>query len=208
MASPNQLQRNKNKKPKASPNQLQRNKDKKPKASPNQLQKNKDKKPKASPNQLQRNKNKGPKKGMSPGEKKARTGRSFTVKSKDMVFRPGKEFFERLKKEEKPFEKQKKFKSYKGTKGMSPGEKKALIGPTKPYTGIEGMSPGEKKARIGSRPGTNFGNNKNKITELSTRILAGGILLGPAAFATRLLYNEYLKRKAELRKDTKSRKKT
>ena len=185
MASPNQLQRNKNKKPKASPNQLQRNK--KPKASPNQLQRNKDKKPKASPNQLQKNKNK---------------------RLEDMVFRPGKEFFEKLKEKERPFEKQKKFKSYKGTKGMSPGEKKALIGPTKPYTGIEGMSPGEKKARIGSRPGTNFGNNKNKITELSTRILRGGILLGPAAFATKLLYNEYLKQKAKLRKDSKLRKKT
>ena len=193
MASPNQLQRNKNKKPKASPNQLQRNKNKKPKASPNQLQRNKDKKPKASPNQLQKNKNNKP---------------------KDRVFRPGKEFFEKLKEKERPFEKQKKFKSYKGTKGMSPGEKKALIGPTKPYTGIEGMSPGEKKALIGSRPGTNFGsikkssNNKNKITELSTRILAGGILLGPAAFATTLLYNEYLKQKAKLRKDRKLRKKT
>ena len=174
----------------ASPNQLQRNKDKKPKASPNQLQRNKDKKPKASPNQLQRN------------------------KDKDRVFKLGKEFFKKSKEKERPFEKQKKFKSYKGTKGMSPGEKKALIGPTKPYTGIEGMSPGEKNARIGSRPGTNFGsikksfNNKNKITELSTRILAGGILLGPAAFATRLLYNEYLKQKAKLRKDRKLRKKT
>ena len=141
-------------------------------ASPNQLQRNKDKKPKASPNQLQKNKNNKP---------------------KDRVFRPGKEFFEKLKEKERPFEKQKKFKSYKG---------------------IEGMSPGEKKARIGSRPGTNFGsikkssNNKNKITELSTRILAGGILLGPAAFATTLLYNEYLKQKAKLRKDRKLRKKT
>ena len=66
MASPNQLQRNKDKKPKASPNQLQINKNKGPKASPNQLQRNKNKKPKASPNQgpkesfneLQKNKNK------------------------------------------------------------------------------------------------------------------------------------------------------
>ena len=206
MASPNQLQRNKNKKPKASPNQLQRNK--KPKASPNQLQRNKDKKPKASPNQLQRNKDKKPK--ASPNQLQKNKNKRL----EDMVFRPGKEFFEKLKEKERPFEKQKKFKSYKGTKGMSPGEKKALIGPTKPYTGIEGMSPGEKKARIGSRPGTNFGsikkssNIKNKITELSTRILAGGILLGPAAFATKLLYNEYLKQKAKLRKDSKLRKKT
>ena len=63
-----------------------------------------------------------------------------------------------------------------------------------------------KKITGVNRPGTDFGNIKkssnikNKITQLSTRILTSLPLLGPAAFATKLLYNEYLKRKSRTTK--------